>query len=321
MADDSGGHIAIVFRHPQVKNNAPLTINIAPEEIGWGYSLNTANFNTYGGEVIQILSVFIEDLKIAGSVRTYPEMEQIYRYFAEYMVLATQGSDGHGSYNQHPMTFSYPHRQWEFKIQPLRAPGFIYSLETITPKWRLDAHIVDETPDVHSLAQLVVTDTLNNAEGSGDFTLTGFISPDHPDPSKNPFSAPGTLKGNVFTPLTGDETTSEIGKVGDYYSKLLPAYTGYTPNEGGASPAFGKTSAPTGEETSTGKSTPAPESSQPGHNPTATTPKEFHEFQLRSPKSAGELGTPAQRKKLEEEFEKEGTKSQPKGRSHRRQGI
>jgi hypothetical protein len=41
------------------------------ERVAWGYTLNTANFPTYAGEVVQILSCYVEDLEITGVVQTY----------------------------------------------------------------------------------------------------------------------------------------------------------------------------------------------------------------------------------------------------------
>src|SRR5438067_2227212 len=57
---------AIVFSHPRLKQN--LSIRINPDQITWDYGLNTASFPTYGGEVVQILSVYFGDMTIKGKV-------------------------------------------------------------------------------------------------------------------------------------------------------------------------------------------------------------------------------------------------------------
>src|SRR5579884_427636 len=79
---------SVFFAHPQL---GTLSIDDGVDEIQWAYNLNTATFPTYGGEVIQILSVFIDDVTIGGTVATYHQMEAIYRFFAAYMQIATQG--------------------------------------------------------------------------------------------------------------------------------------------------------------------------------------------------------------------------------------
>lgn len=229
----------LLFSHPKVGS---LTINTGMDEIGWEYKLNTANWPTYGGEVVQILSVYIEDLLIKGSIRTYQDMEEIYKFFAKYMLVATQGSKGVGSYDQTPMTMAYSPRQWTFYIQPKSAPGFRYETETVNPEWQLQAHVVDDTPDVDALKELVVSRVLNG-EDNQNFALSGIISPDSGDPANNPFSAPGTVSGNTFKPLSEAQTQEDINKYADYYNSLIPAYMkgdySSITSEIGSKPAFG----------------------------------------------------------------------------------
>lgn len=235
----------LLFSHPQVGS---ITVDTGMDEIGWSYNLNVANFPTYGGEVVQILSVYIDDLLVTGTVRTYTDMEEIYDFFASYMLIATQGNKGVGSYDQTPMTMTYSTRQWSFVIQPISVPGFAYDVETVTPKWQLQAHVVDETPDVSALKDLVVTQVLNG-EDNQNFALSGIISPDSGDPAQNPFSAPGTVSGNTFKPLSEAETQEDLGKFADYYNSFIPAYMkgdySSLTSELGSKPAFGSTSAPT----------------------------------------------------------------------------
>jgi hypothetical protein len=257
----------IEFSHPRVEDNKPLQIEIGPEEVGWGYVLNTAEFSTYGGEVIQILSVYVDDLMIAGNLFSYNQLEKIYHFFLEYMIIASQGYSGDGSYVQTPMLFKYPHRQWEFEIQPLAAPGFTYELESISPQWEMQAHIVDRTPNAGALTELIVSQVLN---GQGEtFSLTGFISPDARDPDQNPFAAPGTVTGNTFTPLNPTQVGEQISKIADWYNNLIPSYLNNEfqsiIGEGGAEPASGKRSAPAATGLSgTTESKSKPEQSEPG---------------------------------------------------------
>src|SRR5580658_5023480 len=125
---------SVIFRHEKVNNGRPLVVNTGADEVAWAYVLNTAKYPTYGGEVIQILSCYVDDMQIQGTVRTYKEAEDIYEFFISYYVIASQGSGG-TSFEQRPMIMEYPERQWTFFIQPLGTPTFTYSLETIAPKW------------------------------------------------------------------------------------------------------------------------------------------------------------------------------------------
>jgi hypothetical protein len=59
----------LIFEHPSAEG--PLSVHVNPNQIEWSYGLNTANYPTYGGEVIQILSTFIDDMTVQGNVTTY----------------------------------------------------------------------------------------------------------------------------------------------------------------------------------------------------------------------------------------------------------
>src|SRR5271170_2407716 len=83
----------LLFHHELVNNGVPLVITTGLDEVGWAYALNIATFPTYGGEVVQILSVYIDDMEAEGTVRTYEEAEAIYTFFMKYFTVATQGSE------------------------------------------------------------------------------------------------------------------------------------------------------------------------------------------------------------------------------------
>ena len=214
------------------------------DEVEWGYSLNVAEFPTYGGEVVQILAVYIDDLTIGGTIRNYEELESIYGFFMEYFTVATQGtsqlSPEGEKYTQVPMIFEYGHRNWRFEIQPLEAPGFEYGQDVITPRWEMKAHMVDKTPDVSKLEQLVTRELI----GKEQFTLKGIISLEG-NPETNPFVAPGVVKGDVFTESQQKLAEERVTRIGDYYHSLIPTYLNDTFVQSltapGAKPAFGNT--------------------------------------------------------------------------------
>lgn len=221
-----GSHL-LEFYHTEV---GYLRVYSGADRIAWGYTLNTQVYPTYAGEVVQILSCFIDDLEITGSVQTHTDMEEIYTYFMRYTQIATQGDParaakqiaGRTAFNQEPMKFSYPHRGWEFEIMPTSVPGFRKAREQVHPEWRIKAHVVDESGDVDEVKALILQEAeIKRAVGAGkdfdeNFGLTGQIT----FLDENPFSDPFTEFGTSFE----DERGKNITKLADHYSKMLPAY-------------------------------------------------------------------------------------------------
>lgn len=231
----------LLFHHELVNGGVPLIVTTGIDEVAWAYALNVATFPTYGGEVVQILSVYIDDLTIEGTVRTYAEAEAIYAFFMKYFIVATQGGEqaDQDKYTQVPMIMEYGHRGWVFELQPKEAPGFTYATETVAPKWQLEAHVVDKTPDVKKLQDLVTQELV----GKEQFALKGIISPESGDPGQNPFIAPGTFFGEKFVASTAKQAAEGASKIGDYYNSLLPSYRNDTFFQSetaiGAKPNFG----------------------------------------------------------------------------------
>ncbi len=226
----------VIFEHPFVKHGTPLVIDSGMDQVNWSYRLNIARFPTYGGEVVQVLSAYVDDLSCMGTVRTYAAAEAIYEYFMEYFTRATQGASTDPSsserFTQVPMIMHYPHRQWTLEIQPLQAPGFTYDQELITPVWMMKAHIVDRGLDKESLEALVVKETVHELQHKDEFKLQGVISLEAGNPALNPFISPRTGNAKI-NPNTGAPEFSEsefnatkegLGRIADYYSHLLPAY-------------------------------------------------------------------------------------------------
>jgi hypothetical protein len=219
------GSNEVSFSHPQI---GTLIIKTGLERVAWGYTLNTANFPTYAGEVVQILSCFVEDLEVTGVVQTYSDMETIYTFFLQYLQIATQGDKKQGqqpgisAYNQTPMDFTYPHRGWAFKVIPTAIPGYRKGREVVVPEWRIQAFVVDEEGDVANLSDLIQQEAaIKGIVGGGDgfdegFGLEGKIK----FVDDNPFSDPFTSKGSEFTV----ERKAALTKISDFYSNLLPSY-------------------------------------------------------------------------------------------------
>ncbi|HEY1644883.1 MAG TPA: hypothetical protein VGF75_00670, partial [Candidatus Saccharimonadales bacterium] len=127
-----------------------LSIGIKPNQLSWQYQLNTQSYPTYAGEVVQILSAYIDNISIEGDVRTYVDMELIYRWFIAYMTIATQGVTGSPvlsnilRYDDDPITMNYPHRGWTLQIRPLSLPTLTYGTDVVVPNWQMEAAVVED---------------------------------------------------------------------------------------------------------------------------------------------------------------------------------
>lgn len=228
-----------MFAHPHVREGNPLIVRTGADAIKWSYTLNTASWPTYAGEVVQILSVAIDDVTIIGTLHSYEEMENIYSYFLEYIQIASQGKGadpkaGTTAYNQLPMTMRYPARNWTMRVIPKTLPGFRKGRDVVAPQWRVQAHIVDDYADVEELKNLVLEGVSVQGE---DFELTGEIGYNPHNPWSDPFPE---NKGRVdFDP---DKTREVWNHYGDYFSKIIPSWLendfSSITSQFGAKPAF-----------------------------------------------------------------------------------
>lgn len=177
----------IQFSHTLI--NRTLTVSTGANQISWGYNLNTQSYPTYGGEVVQVLSTNIDDLQVTGEIRLYKEMEEIYRWFLEYMQLATQGpgSSPQDGYREEAVVMKYPERGWTLSIQPKSLPSMTYGRDVVIPSWTLIAAIKDPDPAMSDL-------TLDSAVNGDVANWQGTVSADIGFRQSNPFSDPqGTI--------------------------------------------------------------------------------------------------------------------------------
>jgi hypothetical protein len=170
------------------------------------------------------LSCNIGELTITGTLPNYRAMERVYSYFAYYLQIATQGrgpnsTNGTTSYNQQPMTFTYPERGWSFKIMPTALRRFKYGNDIVAPSWGVTAHIVDHSNDLHSIKEFTkhqVLDQFLKSDGE-DFDIEGKIG----FLAENPFSADGTIFGPSFD---ADETRKGWEQQSDRFNEVIDAY-------------------------------------------------------------------------------------------------
>lgn len=216
----------LLFTHPEMEK--PLKVWVNPNQIEWSYGLNVANYPTYGGEVIQILSSYIDDMQLSGNVSTYHQMEWIHRWFIIYIQKATTGHAGSGKFNVQPVSMFYKERGWRFLIYPKGMPNFRYGTEVVSPEWTMQAAVVDPDQE-HPLKQEILTKARTAEIASDDgFPLfgkaTGNIGFEEEDPFSGPVLDPKIKKEKEKALLHGDAVRGGFKTIADRYNKLLPAY-------------------------------------------------------------------------------------------------
>lgn len=191
-----------IFTHSDV--NPPLSVNTGVDDVSWGYGLNTVTYPTYGGEVVQILSVYTDDLEVGGTLETYDQMERIYEWFLQYMQVATQA----GKFEQEPVRMHYPERNWTWLVVPKSLPGFRYGREVVAPTWRMQAAVIEEEDEVRTLTLEAAMEGLKRVTPGIGFRV------------ENPFSDPfaGVKDFNI------KDLGEYYDQAADSFSKLLPKY-------------------------------------------------------------------------------------------------
>lgn len=200
---------AVTFSHKAVDKimGGSLHVQVGMDDVAWSYKLNTQTYPTYGGEVVQILSTYTDNLTVGGTVGRYAKMEQIYNWFLTYMQVASQGV-GDRAYNQEPVQFRYQQRGWTFHIKPMSLPGFRYGRDVVAPEWRLMAHVEEDEPEVREMNLQAALDGIK--------TLTPGIGYRADNPFSDPFATDKRFKPS--------DLEKYYDKAADYFSKLIPKY-------------------------------------------------------------------------------------------------
>jgi hypothetical protein len=198
-------------KQPQI-----IELDLAPTGVSWDYNLRYQVYNTYGGQVVQILGVDITGLTITGRFgfeswfgkkwggtangwsslyqdgtmgsdfqyvwKNDPSVKnglmQMAHWFRAYFNSITQPN-----YDQFPMYFSYPHRGWWWPIRPRSFPNIKFSQEDFAPTWTVEADYLQYLQDSRIQGDIlddVKADINKLTPGVG--TYTNFLQ----------FSQPGT---------------------------------------------------------------------------------------------------------------------------------
>jgi hypothetical protein len=213
--------VTVSFIHPDVNNGNPLSIATGMNEIEWGYRLNTQRFPTYGGEVVQILSCFIDDLTVIGDVATYDKLESIAKYFVSYFQQVTQT----GRFTIEPMRMLYHERNWNIAIRPKEFPGFQYGRDVVVPRWQLKAAVVEpeHEDDSGDISQYILGELEKRALDAKGLDMDAFAKLDATIGyiAENPFSNPFPNSKS----FDKSKTNEALGELADYFTNLIPSYS------------------------------------------------------------------------------------------------
>lgn len=128
---------AVRFTHPLVSKGNPLIIKTGANQIQWGFGLNTSTTPTFGGQVIQVLSCYVDAITIVGSTISNNQLKNIYEWFRAYGQVA-----GLNKRDEHGVLFQYPERGWQLYIQPTAMPNFGYAMDQIARTYTIQAEVV-----------------------------------------------------------------------------------------------------------------------------------------------------------------------------------
>jgi len=155
-----------------------LTLYLSPNNVTWDYKLKTNVIDTYGGQVVQVLGVSIENLTIQGFFGSegmwgfnFDEFEadnpgkyqsrfsqgdrrnweekygkmgnglvQFSEWFKTYFYKTTQA----GKFSRQNMVFRYPHMNWVWKIRPLNFPRVRFANDELLPQWSIECDFIED---------------------------------------------------------------------------------------------------------------------------------------------------------------------------------
>lgn len=199
-----------------VLDKGTLVIDTGMNDVRWGYQLNTSVIPTYGGEVVQILSAYIDDITITGEARSYAQMEAIGEWLIAYFQVATQGQtktpSGELRYDEHLVHASYPHRGWSFTLRPLALPEMTWGVDVVAPAFSIQAAVIEPDPVMTSM-------TIAGAMEGLDEIPAG-LGYDDANPFSNPFPNGDEAVGS-FDPTA---TRKLYDEAADWFNGLIPAY-------------------------------------------------------------------------------------------------
>ena len=137
-----------------------LRFRTNPNSITWEYNLRTNIEETYGGQVVQVLSANIDNLKITADAGRggWPYLESVAIFFRD---MLYDQREGRGE----PGVFRYPTRGWELKVYALNFP-FKDSVEDVLKEFTLNFRVQEDVTGIVS-SSLIESEMAKLSKGIG----------------------------------------------------------------------------------------------------------------------------------------------------------
>jgi len=166
-----------------------LTFRTNPNEITWDYELITHIDQTYGGRVVQILGVKLDNLvvKVDCGQGGWPYAMRVVQFMRDLMVNQRNGQ---------PATFTYTTRNWNMKVFALNVP-FADSVTETVRELELNFKIQEDISGTNIASS--ISDALSALQESIGWTASGFNNADASAQAPNPNANGGVA---TTTPTT-----------------------------------------------------------------------------------------------------------------------
>ncbi len=177
-------------------NGRTLRFRTNPNEIWWSYTINTSAQETYGGRVVQILSVRIEDLiiKIDCGRGGWNYLMHVVNFLRQMMI--DQRQDGGKT-----ATFNYTTRRWRFKVYALSVP-FQDSLDATIREIELRFKVQEDVSG--TLSQMLMSSELSRLKNGIGWEKNQYNTPTGGDLGTSPtFLSLTDIPSNIANTFPG----------------------------------------------------------------------------------------------------------------------
>lgn len=137
-----------------------LRFRTNPNSVTWEYNLKTRVEETYGGQVVQVLSANIDNLRVTADAGRggWPYLESVALFFRD---MLYDQREGRGE----PGVFRYPNRGWELKVFALNFP-FKDSVPDILKEFTLQFKVQEDVTGIVS-SSLIESEMAKLSKGIG----------------------------------------------------------------------------------------------------------------------------------------------------------
>lgn len=137
-----------------------LRFRTDPNSITWDYNLKTNIEETYGGQVVQVLSANIDNLRVTADAGLggWAYVESVALFFRDMLFNQREG-------RSEPGVFRYPARGWELKVFALNFP-FKDSVEDVLREFTMAFKVQEDVSGIVT-SSLIETEMAKLSKGIG----------------------------------------------------------------------------------------------------------------------------------------------------------